>query len=157
MKKFLYLLFALPMLMLSACHDDDNVPNVDLDIQFSGVTVKDNVIYVVQGEPITVESVSLINNTDKNGTLGVVTYYWDYYRVGSQVVSPYTATFETASEPVGNHILSLDCGIYVEDYPVCFGVAQFKVKVVASADDLPADGEVNPTISNYATISSEAK
>ena len=157
MKKFLYLLFALPMLMLSACHDDDNVPNVDLDIQFSGVTVKDNVIYVVQGEPITVESVSLVNHTDKKGTLGVVTYFWDYFRVGSQVVSPYTATFETTGDPVGNHVLSLDCGIYVEDYPVCFGVAQFKVKVVASADELPADGEVNPTISNYATISSEAK
>lgn len=157
MKKFLYLLFALPLLVFSACHDDDDVPNVDLDIQLSGVTVKDNVIYVVQGEPITIESVSLVNNTDKKGTLGVVSYYWDYMRVGSQVISPYTATFETTNEPVGNHLLALDCGIYVEDYPVCFGVAQFKVKIVSSADELPTDGEVNPEITNFATISADSK
>ncbi|MDE7154250.1 MAG: hypothetical protein K2O00_07405 [Muribaculaceae bacterium] len=157
MKKFLYLLVALPLFVFSACNDDDDVPNVDLDIQFSGVTVKDDVIYVVQGEPITIESVSLINNTDKKGTLGVVSYYWDYVRVGSQVISPYTATFETNNEPVGNHLLTLDTGIYVEDYPICFGVAQFKVKIVASADELPDDGEVNPQITNYATISAESK
>ncbi len=157
MKKLLYLLVALPMIMLSACHDDDDLPNVDLDIQFSGVTVKDDVIYVVQGEPITIESVSLINNTDKKGTLGVVSYYWDYIRVGSQVVAPYTATFETTGDPVGNHILSLDCGIYVEDYPVCFGAAQFKIKIVESEDDLPDDGQQNPTITNYAKISSDTK
>lgn len=157
MKKFLYLLFALPLLVFSACHDDDDVPNVDLDIQLSGVTVKDNVIYVVQGEPITIESVSLVNNTDKKGTLGVVSYYWDYMRVGSQVISPYTATFETTNEPVGNHLLALDCGIYVEDYPVCFGVAQFKVKIVSSADELPTDGKVNPEITNFATISADSK
>lgn len=157
MKKFLYLLFALPMFMLSACHDDDDVPNVDLDIQFSNVIVKDNIIYAVQGEPITIESVTLVNHTDKKGTIGVVSYYWDYQRVGSEVVSPYTATFETAGEPVGNHVLSLDCGIYVEDYPVCFGAAQFPVKIVASADDLPDDGEEDPTITNFATITKEAK
>lgn len=157
MKKLMYLLFALPLFVLSACHDDNDVPDVDLDIEFSGVTVKDNVIYVVQGEPITIESVSLVNHTDKKGTLGVVTYYWDYQRAGSEVLSPYSATFETTGEPVGNHLISLDCGIYVEDYPVCFGVAEFKVKIVESADDLPADGEKDPTISNFASISAESK
>ncbi len=137
MKKLLYLLLLLPLALVTAsCDDDDKVPDVSINTSIEGGVYKDGVIYVVQGTPLVLE-VSLDNHTDKEGQLGVITFYWDHYLAGQAVTVPYTFEFPTAAQPVGNHLLQAEMPVYVVDYPLCVGYFDYVVKIVPSADDLP--------------------
>ena len=138
MKNLLYLLLLLPLALVTAsCDDDDNkVPDVSINTSIEGGVYKDGVIYVVQGTPLVLE-VSLDNHTDKDGQLGVITFYWDHYLAGQAVTVPYTFEIPTASQPVGTHLLQAEMPVYVVDYPICVGYFGYQVKIVASADDLP--------------------
>lgn len=138
MKKLLYLLLLLPMALVTAsCDDDNKVPDVSINTSIEGGVYKDGVIYVVQGTPLVLE-VSLDNHTDKEGQLGVITFYWDHYLAGQAVTVPYTIEIPTATQPVGNHLLQAEMPVYVVDYPLCVGYFDYVVKIVPSADDLPA-------------------
>lgn len=155
MKKIFYFLMALPLIFgLNSCSDDDKLPDVDLDVTFSNCVIKDNVIYVVQGETLQIDAITPVNHTDKKCVLGAANYFWDYELVGTNVVEPYSAQFPTQYVQVGPHRLSFTIGVYVVDYPVCFGAGEYAVQVVASADDLPTDGAENPTINAAARITS---
>ena len=79
-KIFYYLLLMLPLGMLAtSCDDDDNnVPNVSIQATISGGVFDNDEIYVVKGETLTIDGLKLVNNTNKEGTLGAVTYYWDH-------------------------------------------------------------------------------
>lgn len=139
MKKLLYLLLLLPLALVTAsCDDDDNkVPDVSINTSIEGGVLHDGVIYVVQGTPLVLE-VSLDNHTDKEGQLGVITFYWDHYLAGQAVTVPYTFEIATATQPVGTHLLQAEMPVYVVDYPICVGYFDYQVKIVASEDDLPA-------------------
>lgn len=140
MKRFFYLLFALPLLMVS-CSDDNEIPNVDVYADFSGGTKVDDVIYVVQGETFTIESINIVNNDKQSALIGGATYYWDYMRVGATIISPYTFSFDTANLPVGNHLLQVEISIYAVDYAPCIGYMSYKIKIVPSATDIPGQEE----------------
>lgn len=138
MYKYLCLLLLLPLGLIStSCGDDDKVPDVDIQAEVSNAVVADNTVYIVQGEPLTVDGISLINHSGKEAALGVVTYYLDGLSIGTAVVSPYGFTLETDNLPVGTHTLTAEMPIYVVDYPICAGVFNFTVEVVADASDLP--------------------
>ncbi|WP_302986877.1 hypothetical protein [uncultured Muribaculum sp.] len=49
MKKLFYLLFALPLLLIS-CDDDNKLPDIQMNVEISGATKSDGVLYIVQGE-----------------------------------------------------------------------------------------------------------
>ena len=143
MKKFFYLLLALPLGLLMSCNDDNDVPDVNLDIELSGCVTQNDTIYVAQGDTLTIESITLINNTDKKGTLGVNNYYFDRMFVGATMLQPYTFSIDSGSLPVGKHLLGIETSIAVVDYPLCYGIAEYIVKVVPTKEDLP-DGAVTP-------------
>lgn len=144
MKKFLYLLLLLPLGFLNvSCDDDDKVPDVDLQATVSGGVVVDNTVYVVKGEPLVIDGITLVNRSGKDGALGVVTYSLDYMIIGQSLVAPYTFELNTANMAVGPHFLTAEMPVYVVDYPICFGVFSFNINVVEDAADLP--GEPAPT------------
>lgn len=136
---FYYLLMLLPLgLLATACDgDDDNIPDVGVQATISGGVFDNDEIYVVKGEALNVDALTLVNRSGKEGTLGAVTYYWDHYLIGTSIAVPYGLTIDTADQPVGRHLLQAQMPIYVVDHPICYGYIQYYVNIVESASDLP--------------------
>ncbi len=137
MKRFFYLLFVLPLFMVS-CSDDNDVPNVNVYAEFSGGTRVDDVIYVVQGDTFSIDGINIESLDKKSALIGGATYYWDYMRIGTTIEAPYSMEINTADLPVGNHLLQVEISIYAVDYSPCMGYMAYKIKIVPSADDIPS-------------------
>ena len=142
MKKIIYCLLILPLLALcAACDDDDNkVPNVGIQATFSGATIEDGIIYVVKGAELKVDQLNLVNNSGKDGGMGVVTYYINGAMIGQAYTRPYEFEVPTNLTP-GDYLLEISTPIYVVDYPICYGFFSYKLRVVETADDLPTKHE----------------
>ncbi len=140
MKKFLYLLFLLPLGLSSvSCDDDDKVPDVGIQATIAGGVVDNNTIYVVQGEDLIIEKMDIVNHTGKDAAIGVVNYYIDGVNAGQSLIAPYRFEFFTDNLPVGEHVLTAEMPVYVVDYPICFGAFSFRLQVVEDAADLPGE------------------
>ncbi len=152
MKKLLYFLMLLPLaFVVSSCDDDDNkIPDVTIRTTVTNAVMKNNVIYVVQGETLGLE-VSMINHTNEDGQMGVISFYWDHYLLGEAVTQPYVFEIPTDNQPLGIHLLQAQMPVYVVDYPICWGYFDYPVKVVASADELP-DSPDEPTITGSVNL-----
>ena len=149
-KYFYYLLFLLPLTFVAvACDDDDNdIPNVGIQATISGGVFEGDEIYVAQGDELVIDALTLTNNTDKEGALGAVSYYWDHYLIGTNLTQPFELKLETADQPVGRHLLQAQMPIYVVDYPICWGYIQYYVNIVEAPDDLPdSGGETSKVVS----------
>ena len=149
-KYFYYLLFLLPLTFVAvACDDDDNdIPNVGIQATISGGVFEGDELYVAQGDELVIDALTLINNTDKEGALGAVSYYWDHYLIGTNLTQPFELKLETADQPVGRHLLQAQMPIYVVDYPICWGYIQYYVNIVEAQDDLPdSGGETSKVVS----------
>lgn len=146
MKKLFYLLLlALPVIGMNSCDDDDDVPNVSLSATIDGATRVDNTLYVVSGDTIDIELINLIDNTKKGAVIGSASYFWDYYRLGGTIVAPYGMDIDTKGVPVGNHLLQIRVSIYAVDYSPCVGYMEYLVKIVASENDIPTEGDIEPS------------
>lgn len=146
MKKLFYLLLmALPVIGMTSCDDDDDVPDVSLSATFEGVTRVDHTLYVVSGETIDIESINLIDNTKKGAVIGSASYFWDYYRLGGTIVAPYGMKINTEGVQLGSHLLQIKVSIYAVDYSPCVGYMEYPVKIVASESDIPTEGDIEPS------------
>lgn len=141
MKKFLYLLPVLALGLLS-CHSDDDLPEVKMNVTMSGgVQGDDGVIYVVDGETLTVESVSAEPLNGKTTSVGATSYFIDGVPAGTSVVAPYRMSFSTVGWELGRvYLLQIRSGIFQVDKTPGFTLLTYKVATVAGTDDLPDDG-----------------
>lgn len=157
MKKYLYfLLLLIPAFALVSCDDDKDLPDVDFDFTFENAIDVDGTLYVVQGETMEVTSIQVINNEpDKRAMITAANYYWDYYFLGSTVQPPYAFEIDVDAEtPLGDHLLEVEAPLYAVDKAPAVAVVAFKVKVVASPEDIPEAGtattRISPSISSTA-------
>ncbi len=139
MKKFLYLLFALPVFgLLAACDDDDRMPHVSVKVDYEGAVDVDGTLYVVQGEPFSITAVTVTPDQGTgNAIVGPISYAWDYTYAGTAEVAPYGVTFDTSSMYPGNHLLQLTGTVAQVDKSLMTLNLAFRVKIVPSADDIP--------------------
>lgn len=140
---FLALVAALFMMLpLTACHDDDDLPQVDFNLTISGATYSDGTIYVVQGETLEIESISVTNlEQGKAAAITAATYYWDGYCLGTTIMPPFGFEILTNEEtPVGRHSLEITSPLIAEGKSIATSVLVYSVQVVASEDDLPDNG-----------------
>ncbi|MDE5556059.1 MAG: hypothetical protein K2J10_12880 [Muribaculaceae bacterium] len=144
MKKLYYfLLLALPVMMFASCDDDNSLPSVDVSIQLDGGVSVNDIIYVVQGDTLSVESINVVNKEHgKNAIITSATYSWDYAFVGVSVTPPYGAEFITENMPIGQHLLQIECPVYAVDKSPAMMYMAYKVKIVESADDIPSGDQV---------------
>jgi len=142
MKKFYFLLLALPLLaLLSACDDDDkSIPEVSLSIKYSGGTLNDGTLYVVAGETLKIEALIVKPAPGTgNAALGQTTYFWDgkpFYTTG---VAPFSVDIDTSEMSEGDHKLSVNTQIFQEGKSLGWGIFRYKVVVVAAPEDQPGD------------------
>lgn len=155
MKRIIYTLLALPLLMLAACSNDDDLPQVDFDVSFSGATNVDGTFYVIQGDQFTVDAITVtpVSGT-KQATIGAVSYIWDYIAFGTVIEAPFTMSLQTSNLPVGRHVLQIEASILQVDKAIGMAYFSYPVVIVESADEIPSGTEVlssvikdaNPTI-----------
>lgn len=156
MKKLLYLLLLLPLGLFSSCDDDNDMPDVTMNVSMSNVVQYDGITYVVAGDTIKVNSVTVKPVTGGNAAIaGGVTYIWDVYTnemsVGYSPVAPYGIDVPTATVGVGNHLLDLRMAIVQVDKSVANAFISYPIKVVASADDIPDPAPEKGTYTASAT------
>lgn len=146
MKKFLALILgcvALP-LALTACDDDNDLPDVDVTVNFdSTVHSHDGELYVVKGEPVSVSSIEVTNrDAGKKAIATAAIYYLNGARIGASVVAPLAFTYPTDNLPVGTYDLNVEVEILALDKTPAFGVLGYKIHVVEKLSDVP--GEPQP-------------
>lgn len=153
------MLLALPLAFaVTSCSDDDDLPNVTMSIDISNAQRIDNVIYVVQGDTLDINSINVVNNdSGKAAAITAATYYWDYQRLGVSMLPPYGFSIVTTAPtgdlpgtPLGKHLLEIECPLLAVDKEVATAVMVYTVQVVASAADIPAGPAQNTFTANPA-------
>lgn len=141
MKKFLRLfaIFLLPAtLLLSSCSDENDLPQVNINVNLDGVTEEDGVLYVVQGEPFKVISLTVTSLNGNNSALTNVGYYWDGFLSAVTNISPFACEFDTAGLAPGNHSFQIKMTVLQVDKSVGISWVGYHVKVVEKAEDIPS-------------------
>ena len=144
MKRFLYLLLALPLLGLitSSCVDDDNVPQVNLSIDYTGATMEEEALYVVQGQTLEISALRAIPvEGTKAATISSATYYWDGRPIFRTILSPFPVSINTTDMEVGEHTLGVEANVLQVDKSIGFAVTEFPVVIVENNEEQPGEGE----------------
>lgn len=147
MKKYIYLFISLlmPLMALTSCNDDDDLPQVDVTVSFGEMPVLDNVAYVVAGQPFVVNSVEAKSLNGKECALGAVAYYWDGFLADINPIVPYNVSLPTAGMAPGLHVFQVKANIYQVDKSIAAAWLQYKVQIVESESDIPADAVTPPS------------
>lgn len=150
MRKLLFILMSVCLLPigLSSCSDDDDLPDVSIDVKLSGAVCHNDTIYVAIGDTINITSITVTNREKgKKAVLGGATYFWDYYRIGATNLEPYSYSIYISPQTVlGNHSLEIVCPVYAEDKSTAEAYIFYNVLVVESEDDLPDSGVTEVSI-----------
>lgn len=148
MKKLLYLLLLLPLAMLGGCHDDDDIPDVNVSIALDNVVVDGNVIYTVKETPLKITSIS-VQGVGSRALVTSVAYFWDGIRIGWSPVAPFAATIAGDVIPAGNHVLGISMEVAQEGKSLGFCAVTYNVKAVESESDLPEGTTPGPATITY--------
>lgn len=149
--KLMMLLLAPLAFALSSCSDDDDLPQVNISVDIQDVSVYDDVLYVVQGEPLKVNSITVKSLTDKAATVTNIGYYWDGFLTAVSNVPPFSCDFNTAGLEVGNHLFQIKMTVLQVDKSIAVSWVTYKVKVVADKNDIPSDADVPGEVTLTAT------
>ena len=73
---YLFLLALLPVIGLTSCSSEDDLPQVDIQVTYSGATDIYEVLYVVQGNKLNIDAITVtpLDGT-KRATIGATAYY----------------------------------------------------------------------------------
>ncbi len=139
MKKLLYLLLLLPLGFLASCSDDDNdFPSVEVTVNVANAVDKDGQLYIVAGQPLTVDSIGVNGLGGKAAAISGVTYSLDHLYMGYTIVKPFGASINAAYLPAGQHLFSLSFDVLQVDKTIAYARLSTIVNVVASESELPA-------------------
>ncbi|MDE6117509.1 MAG: hypothetical protein K2O30_05305 [Duncaniella sp.] len=143
MKRFLYLLLALPLMgLMASCSDDEkDLPDVTFSMDYSGATLVDGVLTIPQGNDLVINALSVTPaEGTKKATLGRVTYFIDAFPIYETIVDPYSVTISTQNLEVGKHVLQIRAGIFQVDKEAAFGVFSYPLEITEPVpDDTPGD------------------
>ncbi len=158
MKKLLYLLIALPLLALGACHnDDDNHPDVNIGFTYSGITEVDGTFYAVKGDTIDIDSV-FVNpvNPSQKAAIGAVNYVFDGQPLGMVPAPPFAFSLLSEPMPLGNHTLRLQMTVFQEGKTASIAWLTVPLAVVADSADIPSTPAPR-SVSGPSTFSGSAR
>ncbi len=147
MKKVFYLLLVLPLLMVSCDDDhDDDFPRVKMSIDISGAKVIDNTIYVVQGDTLSIDSISVVPvKHNQKVVIAATSYYWDRMYVGTATIPPFDYSVDTGLLMTGRHLLQMRSSLLAVDYPPVVAIMTYPVRIVEDEADIP-DGNIETTL-----------
>lgn len=150
MKRIIYFLLILPLIIVS-CSDDDEMPDVKFNVEISGGQNIDGVIYVVKGDTLTIEKVEIASHNSKGAAMGEVSYFWDGQFLLRNPFPPYKINIPTNKMIINNHILEFNCPLYVVDSPILTAYFRYPVKLVENVDSIPQE-PIQPITSGYTIV-----
>ncbi|MCF0218847.1 MAG: hypothetical protein HUK14_03620 [Muribaculaceae bacterium] len=139
LKSFGILMLAVMPAILSSCSSKEDLPDVEVTVTIKDVVKKDNVLYVVQGEPLIVEGLTVKPITGGAAALGPTAYYIDDFWIGTTDIIPFGAEIETANLNIGNHVLCIRPTVLQEGKTLAYGLIYYNMEIVKSKEDLPAE------------------
>ncbi len=151
MKKLLYLLLLLPLGFMTSCSDEDDMPSVDVTVTIDNAVDANGKIYIVEGEPLTVEGITAQGLGGKPAGITGVSYVLDHVGIGYTIVAPFGGTIDAAYLPAGEHLLTLSFDVLQLDKSIAYARLSTYVTVVPSAEDLP-DGTTPGQVSLTYTL-----
>ena len=139
LKSFGILMLAVMPTVLSSCSNKEDLPDVEVTVNIKDAVKKDNVLYVVQGEPLIVEGLTVKPITGGAAALGPTAYYIDDFWIGTTDIIPFGAEIETANLELGNHVLCIRPTVLQEGKTLAYGLIYYNMEIVKSKEDLPAE------------------
>lgn len=139
--------------LFTACHDDEkDLPEVDFEVAISGgeQSPDDNKIYIEQGTPLVVESVSAVSRNGKKTTLGLTTYYLNGIPQMQTVTAPFGAEFDTSVLEPGEYAFQIKTSVYQIDKSAAIALLSYDLVVEAAPeggddnDEVPGRSIVHP-------------
>lgn len=156
MKKLFMLLLALPLLVsLASCDHDDELPDVILSVTYSNATSVDDVLYVVQGDTLVIDSVVAepAKPDGKAVQLLAVCFRFNGWLVSNDPFPPFSAAIPTADLEPSNYALGIECPVLQVDKTPATAFVKRKVVVVASESDIPAPSDPDSRRDGGTTVS----
>ena len=155
MKKLFYLMMlALPMIFV-ACDDDDNLPRVDITVDFDNVANVDGELYIVKGDSLIVNSINVTNlESGKKAIATSAIYYLDGIRIGASIFSPFYYRFPTENLELDSYRFSIETEIFAVDKTPAVALLSYDLTVVESKEDIPngIDPGQGATLSDTPTL-----
>ncbi len=144
MKKFLSILLALPLLVsFTSCHDDDNLPQVKINVTYASPVV-DHAVYVVKPDTFKVESVNVVALRPGHvATNGPVSYWFNGVSLGTNFAPPFGIKIPTENLSVGSYFMTMEMTVLEEGCEMATLTSSVKVCVVEDESEIPesAGGE----------------
>lgn len=144
MKKFLSILLALPLLTaFTSCHDDDNLPQVDINVTYASPVV-DHAVYVVKPDTLKVERVNVVATRPGHvATNGPVSYWFNGVPLGTSFAPPFSIKIPTDNLTTGSYSLTMEMTVLEEGCEMATLTSSVKVCVVDNESEIPepAGGE----------------
>lgn len=138
MKKLLYLLLLLPLgFITTSCSDEDDIPSVSISVKIADAVDANGRIYIVSGQPLTVDGITVESLNGKASGISGVNYALDHIGLGYTMVQPFGASINAAYLPVGNHLLTLAFDVLQVDKSIAYAQISTVVSVVEAVEDLP--------------------
>ena len=134
-KLYLFLLMILPLALLPACSDDDDIAQVDINVALKGVTDVNGVYYVVNGTPVQIESITATPTNGASTALYGVDYYLNYHLIGYSIVAPFSADVNITKP--GMNIMQIYTTVFQVDKTVTNAYVEIPFMLVESSDDIP--------------------
>lgn len=124
---------------LTACSSEDDLPDADISVTYSGAVEEDDVLYVARGTDLSIDALT-VTSTDgsRKATLGAASYYWNYQFVGTVIAEPFGMMFDTAALPAGAYVLQINSTVWQEGKSVGMAYITFIVKIVEADPSQPA-------------------
>lgn len=139
MKKSLIALMLLPLAgLFTSCHDDEkDLPEVDFEVTITGgvQNPEDNKIYIEQGTPLVVESITPVSQNGKKTSLGLTTYYIDGIPQMQTITAPFGAEFNTSALQPGEYAFQIKTNVYQIDKSAAIALLSYDVVVTAPSAD----------------------
>ena len=139
MKKIFNLFLALPLLFAASCSDDNDIPQVSINLETSGYWKVDNDsrLYLVEGETLYVDGLYVKSLEGKEALISQATYYLNGFGYADPLLAPYKIKIPSEVLREGNNILMAAMTLAVVDYPVSVAEARWDIVLVSSEEELP--------------------
>lgn len=140
MKKILMMLLALPLMWIAtSCHDDDDLPDVILNVTYENAINYENALYVVKGDSLIVDNVTAepASPNGKACQILAVQFRFNGWLVATDPIAPFGVAIPTDGFDVGDYVLGLECPVVQVDKTPATAFITRKVRIVASEADLP--------------------
>ncbi|MDE6791626.1 MAG: hypothetical protein K2J48_00870 [Muribaculaceae bacterium] len=139
MRKILFILLFLPMLLLESCSKDDDLAQVEISLEISGVAKSGNNLYTIQGEDVSVDKIEVTSLTDQNAIIQRVVFSLDGFPLPINIENPFTTSFSTEDLRVGQHNLGMSGVVLQVDKTLTDVHVSVPIIIVESEADLPED------------------